>query len=120
MEPAGERIAAVEAGRHDDPAAVLRVSGNFVSCIEAGSTITDTVSDGTTHTLAFEGLMLTGLNLTTFGAGGVDNVTPDALLSNKLMDKLYNILNRRGAGHGAYGKENGRPVYSIVLSSEAS
>jgi len=44
----------------------------------------------------------------------------DANLSNALMDKIYFQLVRAGAGPKAYGRENGRPIFSVVLSSEAS
>jgi len=44
----------------------------------------------------------------------------DANLSNALMDKIYFQLIRGGAGPKAYGRENGRPIFSVVLSSEAS
>jgi hypothetical protein len=36
------------------------------------------------------------------------------------MDKIYFQLVRAGAGPKAYGRENGRPIFSVVLSSEAS
>jgi len=44
----------------------------------------------------------------------------DANVSNAVLDKIYYQLIRSGAGSNAYGRENGRPVFSIVLSSEAS
>ena len=44
----------------------------------------------------------------------------DANISNKIMDDIYFRLIRGGAGSNAYGRENGRPVFSVVLSSEAS
>ena len=44
----------------------------------------------------------------------------DANISNALMDKIYFQLIRGGAGPKAYGRENGRPIFSVVLSSEAS
>ena len=51
-----------------------------------------------------------------------DDGTPDitANISNKLLDDIYFKLVRAGAGANAYGRENGRPVFSIVCSSEAS
>jgi len=36
------------------------------------------------------------------------------------MDKIYFNLVRKGAGNNAYGRENGRPVFAAVMSSEAS
>ena len=43
-----------------------------------------------------------------------------ANVSNAILDKIYYSLIRAGAGSNAYGRENGRPVFSLVLSSEAS
>ena len=43
-----------------------------------------------------------------------------ANVSNAVLDKVYYNLIRAGAGSNAYGRENGRPVFSLVLSSEAS
>ena len=43
-----------------------------------------------------------------------------ANISNKVLDNLYFKLVRAGAGTNAYGRENGRPVFGLVLSSEAS
>lgn len=41
-------------------------------------------------------------------------------ISNAILDKVYFRQVRAGAGSNSYGRENGRPVFSIVLSSEAS
>jgi len=53
---------------------------------------------------------------------GTDDSTLDvtANISNKILDDIYFKLVRAGAGANAYGRENGRPVFSIVCSSEAS
>ncbi len=78
-----------------------------------------------------EGVSLTDLDVddeATGGAGGAasgdgteDNVLDvTANISNKILDDIYFKLVRAGAGSNAYGRENGRPVFSIVLSSEAS
>jgi hypothetical protein len=45
---------------------------------------------------------------------------PDANLSNKVLDSIYFRLVRAGAGTNAYGRENARPVFALVCSSEAS
>lgn len=75
--------------------------------------------------------------INTFGAGGffdadvdvsADDGTadpanakvPNATISNKVMDSLYFRLVRGGAGMNAYGRENARPVFACVMSSEAS
>jgi hypothetical protein len=45
---------------------------------------------------------------------------PTANISNKILDSLYFRLVRGGAGTNAYGRENARPVFAAVMSSEAS
>ena len=59
---------------------------------------------------------------TTAGGDGDDNnvIDVDANISNALLDKIYYQLVRKGAGTNAYGRENGRPVFTLVCSSEAS
>jgi hypothetical protein len=80
--------------------------------------VVDNAGDGTATDL-FEGVDLNGIKINTSGAGNAD-VTPDANISNAIMDKIYYRLVRAGAGTNAYGRENGRPVFAAVLSSEAS
>lgn len=53
-------------------------------------------------------------------AGSDNNVDSNANISNALLDKIYFQLVRKGAGANAYGRENGRPVFTLVCSSEAS
>ena len=53
-------------------------------------------------------------------AGNDGVIDIDANISNKIMDDIYFKLIRGGAGSNAYGRENGRPVFSLVCSSEAS
>ena len=63
----------------------------------------------------------TGAAGSTSGDGTEDNVLDvTANISNKILDDIYFKLIRAGAGANAYGRENGRPVFSLVLSSEAS
>jgi len=50
----------------------------------------------------------------------VPSATSDANISNAILDKIYFSLIRGGGGANAYGRENGRPVFSLVCSSEAS
>ena len=53
--------------------------------------------------------------------GDSDNVIDvTANISNAILDKAYFQLVRKGAGTNAYGRENGRPVFTLVCSSEAS
>lgn len=99
-----------------------KVAANFVPCLTSGTpilTLVDSDDDGLADDL-FEGVGLGGdLNLETSGAGASD-VTPSANISNAILDKIYYRQIRGGAGANAYGRENGRPVFAVVLSSEAS
>ncbi len=75
------------------------------------------VASGTAIQSGFEGTELAGtVDLGTAGSFTV----PTSNLSNALLDKSYFNLVRKGAGNEAYGRENGRPVFGLVLSSEAS
>lgn len=98
-----------------------KAAANFVPCRASATpflTTVDADADGAADDL-FEGNDLVGLKITTSGASNAD-VTPDANISNAIMDKIYYRLVRAGAGTNAYGRENGRPVFAAVLSSEAS
>jgi hypothetical protein len=98
-----------------------RLSANFVPCLSAATPILTTVnSDGdSTADDLFEGVQVTDVKITTSGASNAD-VTPTANISNKVLDKIYYQAVRQGAGAKAYGRENARPVFGLVLSSEAS
>jgi hypothetical protein len=75
------------------------------------------VASGTAIQSGFEGTELAGtVDLGTAGSFTV----PTSNISNALLDKSYFNLVRKGAGNEAYGRENGRPVFGLVLSSEAS
>ena len=98
-----------------------KVAANLTCCLAAGSVTRSTVdadADNASDDL-FEGNVLTSLDLANSGASNAD-ISPDANVSNAVLDKIYYQLIRAGAGNNAYGRENGRPVFSIVLSSEAS
>ena len=97
-----------------------KTAANLVPCLATGTPIVTTI-DQSTGAL-FEGAQLAGLDLNNdFVASGVDiDYTPSANISNKILDTLYFQLVRRGASAESYGKENGRPVFAVVLSSEAS
>lgn len=82
-----------------------RIVGNYVICEPSGTTI---VSSGK------EGNQSADID---FGAAGA---TPSANVSNKILDSIYFRLVRAGAGTNAYGRENARPVFALVCSSEAS
>ena len=50
--------------------------------------------------------------------GSASKVKSD--ISNAVLDKIYFKMIRSGASADAYGRENGRPVFALVCSSEAS
>jgi len=100
-----------------------KVAANVAFCLSSASVVSGTsnVSTGA----SFEGIStaaidLTSVDYTNDGASNAVNLTPTANISNAILDKIYYKLIRAGAGSNAYGRENGRPVFSIVLSSEAS
>lgn len=63
-----------------------------------------------------EGLLATAYNVDADNNG----VDINANISNALLDKIYNQMVRKGAASEAYGRENGRPVFALVCSSNAS
>jgi hypothetical protein len=77
-----------------------RLCGFYINCAATGTGTGVAKAVGTTA--------LTGLTASA------------ANVSNKVLDGVYFKLVRAGAGVKAYGRENGRPVFGLVLSSEAS
>lgn len=82
-----------------------RLCANYVICEATGTAITSTGKEGNASADI------------DFGAAGA---TPSANISNKVLDSIYFRLVRAGAGTNAYGRENARPVFALVCSSEAS
>lgn len=103
-----------------------RLADNTVLCKSAGSTFISSVEDK--QSFAASGSTDASLVSTTTTDGNATDIdstndgTADLTgnISNAVMDKIYFQLVRAGAGPKAYGRENGRPVFSVVLSSEAS
>lgn len=97
-----------------------RLTGNFVPCLVNDTPIVQyaDVSAGTT----IEGTATVDIDLTNdlVTSGSVVDYTPTAFLSNQVLDKIRMRMIRMGAGLKAYGRENGSPVFGLVLSSEAS
>jgi hypothetical protein len=97
-----------------------KLCANFVPCLATGTPFVTTidVSDGTKK----ENTATASINLDNdFVSSGVDiDYTPSANISNKILDSIYFRLVRAGAGTNAYGRENARPVFALVCSSEAS
>ena len=99
-----------------------KLSDNLVPCLSgAGNTkiLTTVDVDDATADNAFGGQQVSSVAFDHSGASNAD-VTPNANISNAVMDKIYFALVRKGAGNNAYGRENGRPVFAAVMSSEAS
>ena len=82
-----------------------RICANYVICEPTGTTITSSGKEG---------------NASADIDFGAATTTPSANISNKILDSIYFRLVRAGAGTNAYGRENARPVFAIVCSSEAS
>jgi hypothetical protein len=109
-----------------------RLSANIVICETASSAIKTLVDDtdtgNTTATEAFEGMNIVGastattVNVEHSSVAGAGTSAEDSManISNAILDKCYYNLIRKGAGSNAYGRENGRPVFALVCSSEAS
>lgn len=96
-----------------------RLVGNVVLCKSAGTAITAGASE------VKQSFAATGAAASTTKIGDVDSNNDDtcdinANISNKIMDMIYYRLVRNGAGLNAYGRENARPVFAAVMSSEAS
>jgi hypothetical protein len=84
------------------------VCNNFIQCKTSGTAITA----GT------EGSMATAIDVDASADDGTCDI--NAKCSNAILDKVYQRLIRAGAGISAYGRENGRPIFSLVCSSELS
>ena len=100
-----------------------RLSGNLVLCESTGTTIDTTVDvDGASGAQDFDARNITEVNIeNTTNASETTNVSESMVnISNAIMDKIYYNLIRSGASNNAYGRENGRPVFAVVCSSEAS
>jgi hypothetical protein len=97
-----------------------RLCANLVPCLTSGTPIVQTIDQSAST--RFEGVQTAAVDLTNdfVSSGSADDYSPTANISNKIMDSIYFRLVRSGAGTNAYGRENARPVFGLVLSSEAS
>ena len=95
---------------------------NVVYARAASSRFTTGAESKATHGPAADLIDIDDHATTTAGGDGDDNnlIDVDANISNALLDKIYFQLVRKGAGNNAHGRENGRPVFTLVCSSEAS
>lgn len=100
-----------------------KLAANLVPCLAAGTPIRTTVdssaSDNTTADNDFYGLNLTGVDFRYSGSGNTD-VTPDAYISNAVMDRIYTRLKITAPVEDAYGMDNGKPVFALVIGDQAS
>ena len=98
-----------------------QICDNVVYAKAAASRFTTGAEGKATHGPSGDLLDIDDTALTT-GGDGTDNdaIDTDANISNALLDKIYFQLVRKGAGNNAFGRENGRPVFTLVCSSEAS
>ena len=92
-------------------------STSFITAVEGKQSFADAgVSDASTvSTTTTDG---SATDIDHAPADGTADITGN--ISNAIMDKIYFQLVRAGAGAKAYGRENGRPIFSVVMSSEAS
>jgi hypothetical protein len=101
-----------------------RVCANLVPCLSANTPIVQTydLDNAGGSALRIEGRQTVDVDLISdFTVSGTDNdYRPTANISNKILDTIYFRLVRSGAGANAYGRENARPVFALVCSSEAS
>lgn len=88
-----------------------RVANSYIGCVASGTAVQT----------GFEGYGFEGTDASALDLGDSGSMTvPTANISNAALDKAYFNLIRQGAGNNSYGRENGRPVFALVLSSEAS
>ena len=105
-----------------------RLADNTVLCKSASSTFITNVESlnsfavggSTDSTKVSTTQDIGGAGQTDIDEGNDGQADLTANISNAIMDKIYYQLIRAGAGAKAYGRENGRPVFSVVMSSEAS
>ena len=105
-----------------------RVAKNIVLCLSSSSQYLTTAFDSDAGAGAvaasFDTLQTSQFdvkaNFDQSSPASDEDYTPSANISNAVLDKAYFQLVRKGAGSNAYGRENGRPVFGLVLSSEAS
>jgi hypothetical protein len=101
-----------------------RVAKNIVLCLASNSQyLTANASDAASNASAsFDTIQTEQFDVKAgfVAPAGDEDYTPSANISNAVLDKAYFQLVRKGAGNNAYGRENGRPVFGLVLSSEAS
>jgi hypothetical protein len=97
-----------------------RLADNVVAC--TGSSVFETGHEGTQLEDLVDAQLIGNVTQGSDAADATDDTAAGVThnISNKVLDKVRNQLIRRGGGADAYGRENGAPVFALVLSSEAS
>ena len=98
------------------------LADNFVACKYASENSKMTTGrEGTASSSILDNIDVdTGSVVGSYDTVQTNDQLPEANISNALLDDLYFKLIRAGAGNNAYGRENGRPVFGLVCSSEVS
>jgi len=99
-----------------------KTAGWLVSCMSTSTPIRSTVDgdgDGTSDDSFFGETLTSGLDFRTSGASNA-NITPNAYISNGVLDAVYDRLRIITPPEEAWGNDNGQPVFALVLSSKAS
>lgn len=95
-----------------------KMCANIVVCLTSGTVSRTTIDTGTPAAQTKEGTNTWSLDL--IDSDDNPSLVPTANISNKVLDSVYFRMVRAGAGTNAWGRENGRPVFALVCSSEAS
>lgn len=96
-------------------------AANLVPCLATGTPILQTVATGTDDVAddSFYNVQLPAVDLAHSGASN-SSVVPTANISNKILDKIYTRLKIVTPPEDAYGLDNGKPVFCLIVSDEAS
>ncbi len=97
-----------------------RLCANLVPCLTASTPIVQTID--VSAATVFEGVQTVAVDLLNdFVSSGVDvDYTPTANISTPILKKIYTRMIREGAGINPYGREQARPIFGLIISSEAS
>ena len=106
-----------------------KMCGNYVGCLSASTLIQSDIDIGDSFIDPATGAADDGDNTLNnpfyrvplvnlqFGTG---ITLPDAYVSNKIMDRIWNRLSILTPPEEAYGMDNGAPIFCAVMSTDAS
>lgn len=96
-------------------------SANLVPCLATSTPILTTVATGTDDT-ANDSFYDVNVSQVDFAHSSATNgtVLPTANISNKILDRIYTRLKIVTPPEDAYGMDNGKPVFCLIVSDEAS